>query len=352
MYSWLNKHVQLGLAEPIVEEDFVPLSEDEQHIWDDQHPRPEMGSAEYEVMLTRWLDADSNRQLAKLHPRDEATWSEYQRVVGGAWRTIFGRSLHDVGPITREKVEKIDCGTYWQFTDLLRATRHTEALPVVSLYPKTREWNGVVVIWIDGNGKRGMFDDAGNPRREIESLLSGGVAVLSADLFGQGEFQSDTDTLAMNRVVDNPREFAGYTFGYNNPMFVQRVHDVMTLISFVQSDEHAPTKVRLAGVGGGAPIVAAANVLSENAVDAAALDSVDFRFVNVQSYRDLDFVPGAVKYGDLPSLLALAAPRPLWIANDGEIPDLVRDAYRIRGDSQAIRTGLGLEGMARGLVSP
>ena len=36
MYHWFNKHLKLGLAEPIVEEDFEPLSIAEMTVWDDE----------------------------------------------------------------------------------------------------------------------------------------------------------------------------------------------------------------------------------------------------------------------------------------------------------------------------
>jgi hypothetical protein len=39
-----------------------------------------------------------------------------------------------------------------------------------------------------------------------------------------------------------------------------------------------------------------------------------------------------VKYGDLPALLALSAPHPLWLAGEkGDLPPAVRAAYRAAG---------------------
>ena len=42
---------------------------------------------------------------------------------------------------------------------------------------------------------------------------------------------------------------AVYTFGYNRPLFAHRVSDVLTLIRFVQTDEHAAKQVHLIGLG-------------------------------------------------------------------------------------------------------
>jgi len=55
-----------------------------------------------------------------------------------------------------------------------------------------------------------------------------------------------------------------------------------------------------------------------------------FRFVNVKSYREPAFLPGAVKYGDVPGLLSLAAPLPLFLVGEkGQVPDRVASAYRV-----------------------
>ena len=40
MYQWFNKHLKLGFQEPIVEEDFEPLSVEEMTVWDEEHPKP------------------------------------------------------------------------------------------------------------------------------------------------------------------------------------------------------------------------------------------------------------------------------------------------------------------------
>ena len=52
------------------------------------------------------------------------------------------------------------------------------------------------------------------------------------------------------------------------------------------------------------------------------------RFARLKSIGDLNLLPGAVKYGDLPALLALAAPTELWITGEGAAtPAVVTAAY-------------------------
>jgi len=72
-------------------------------------------------------------------------------------------------------------------------------------------------------------------------------------------------------------------------------------------------------------------------VDRLAFVTDGFRFTSVTSMEDAAFLPGAAKYGDLPALLALSAPRPLWVA--GENADSVKrltEIYRVAGAPKAL----------------
>lgn len=341
MYGWFNRHLKLGLEEPILEEDFRPLTSAEWTVWNDEHPRPRSGE-QVERSLTKYIDDESRRQLAELTPKDGESLGKFREIVGGALDTIIGRGLPAAKKIEREKVLKQDRGEYWEFADLLRLTRHGEELPIISLHPKQTAWNGQVVIWIDGHGKDGLYDAQGQPRAEIRRLLAAGASVLSADLLYQGESLINGKPLTETRTVSNPREFAGYTFGYNHTLFAQRVHDILTLISFVRHDEHAPRQVHLVGVNGAGPWVAAARAQAGGAIDRAAIDTGGFRFADLKSYRDVNFLPGAVKYGDLPALLALSAPHQLWLAGENaEVPDIVSAAYRAAGETGHVESFSG-----------
>src|SRR5262245_36249955 len=135
MYSWFNKHLKLGLEEPIVEEDFEPLTPAEFTVWDADHPKPASGE-DVEVSLLKAMSDASDRKLAALAPE------ERRQVVAGALDVLIGRHLPAPGAIAREKVDKKDCGEYWLFKDLRRVPSKGEELPVVSFHPKRKAWNG------------------------------------------------------------------------------------------------------------------------------------------------------------------------------------------------------------------
>ena len=53
--------------------------------------------------------------------------------------------------------------------------------------------------------------------------------------------------------------------------------------------------------------------MGEN-IDRVAADVKGFRFANLASEWDADFIPGGAKYGDVTGFLVLAAPGDLWVA--------------------------------------
>jgi dienelactone hydrolase len=346
MYALFNRHLKLGHPEPIVEEDFEPLTPAEYRVWDAEHPAPASGEA-VEAALLKGLAEASDRQIAALGP------AERRKVLEGALDVMIGRRVPPAGAVTREKVDKLDRGDFWQFKDILRVPAYGEELPAISFFPKRREWNGKVVIWADGEGKAGLFGAAGAPRVEVKKLLEAGFSVLGADLLHQGDFLADGKPLREQPKVKNTREYAGFTYGYNPPLFARRVHDLLTLVSFVAADEHAPREVILVGAGGAGPWAAAARAQAGGAVARALIDTRGFRFAGLPSYRDPDFLPGALKYGDLPGMLSLSAPHALWVAGEGgRLPEAVSAAYAAAGRADAARATESLAAAVEALAGP
>ncbi|MBC7968484.1 MAG: hypothetical protein H7Z17_21470 [Fuerstia sp.] len=88
--------------------------------------------------------------------------------------------------------------------------------------------------------------------------------------------------------------------------------------------------VHVVGVNGAGVIAAAAGAVAGNAVSSIAVDTGGFRFESITEIRDINLLPGAVKYGDTPAILALCAPTKIAIA--GETADsvgLMKSAYAV-----------------------
>ena len=329
MYSFFNKHLKLGFTDPIIEGDFKPLSQAELTVFDADHPQPPSGD-DFERSLTKTLAADDAQQLAALTPTDANSATKFRDVVGTGWKTLIGRELPAFKEIERTKLKKEDRGNFFYFGDTIQLKKYNEQLPIVFLHPKT--WNKQVVVWIDESGKSGLFNADGTPKYEIKALLDAGFSVATCDVFGTGELMPTGSAAPLrNRKVNTSRQFAGFTYGYNHALFAQRVHDVMSLVSYVKGDDHGATKVHLVGVGQAGLWAAAAKAIVGPAIDRTAIDSAGFRFGSLTEFDDPQFLPGAVKYGDVPALLALCAPNEVFIIGEKVLPAVAKASWQSAG---------------------
>ena len=79
-----------------------------------------------------------------------------------------------------------------------------------------------------------------------------------------------------------------------------------------------PAKIHLVGVNGAGIITAAAAAISTDSIASVAIDTQGFRFESITEIRDVNLFPGAVKYGDVPAILALCEPVKLAVAGESE----------------------------------
>jgi len=335
MYSWFNKHLKLGQAEPIVEPEYHRLTAAEMTVWDKLHPAPPSGD-DYERSLLKAMTDDSRKQIAALEPKDSSTLAEYRKVVGGGWQTIIGRELPAAGAVEWKKIHEDGGDGYLEFAGLVKYTAKGEEVPTIFLHPEN--WNQRVVIWIDGRGKQSLYNSDGSLNAEVAKLVKAGTAVASCDVLGIGEAGGGDGALSKNRKVKTERQFAGFTYGYNHPLLAQRTHDILSLISMVRNYKTKPARVDLVGGNGGGIWVAAAAAIAGDQVDRVVIDTQGFRFNQLKAFDDAEFVPGAGKYGDVPGLLSLVAPHACLLLGEKELPAIVTAAYQAAGKGDAIST--------------
>jgi len=320
-YSWLNKHFQLGAKEPVIESDYVPLPREELTVWDRDHPPPIADDAEFERRLLKWFADDTAQQLDQIATDPE----KFRKVVGGAAEIVVGRTYDSAGDVEWKMTAKRDRGAYLEMVGVLRNTTYGEELPVTWLYPK--QWNRKVVVWLNDTGKASLCGQSGALQPAVQALVDSGTTVVGADLLYQGEFLKDGKPLKQTRVVDNPRESAAYTFGYNDSLCAQRTHDVLTIARYLRTAAKdsipAPESVSVVGFGKTGPIVAVARAVAGRAIDAAAFDTGGLRFVTLRDYRDPMFLPGGAKYFDLPGFIALGAGQRTWVAGESKQSEIV-----------------------------
>ena len=304
MYEWMNRHLKLNQSTPITEKNYVPLTKDEIRVWNDEHPAPsgdQVGEPHERALLKHWHD-DISAQISSLTVGSP----EYTKVIGGGWETIVGRRADEIGKVEFTPEDEKTVGAFLHLTGRLR-NRFGEEIPVLFLYPGD-QWNGAVVVWVGDKGKASLLDGE-KPGEPASGLLEKGYAVAGIDLFLTGDFvQNGNGTKARLQIRGEQawQKAACYTFGYNHPLFVQRIHDVMTLVHFIKSASEWTTEtVHLVGTGQGGPVALAARTQLGTRVDRCAVQIGGFRFGNVRAFDDPGFVPGAARYLDVDGLIGL-----------------------------------------------
>jgi len=361
MYSWLNRHLELGLAEPIVERSYERLTKADLSVWNDHYPAPKPGP-DFEIKLLEWLTDDARKQIAALTHRNAGSLRRYRKVVGGAWDILL-RNLPDDPGIEFEETKSADHEWYRETIGLLSyrtIENHSAKLPMVVLTPEKTTKR--TVIWIDKEGKAGLYANDGSLKSTVRRLLDAGLKVIGVDLLYQGEFLNGERPPKQQRCLPNEEGYAGWTYCYNLPVFARRVHDILAVIKFVKTSE-----VDLAGLNGTGHLVAA--VVAQTAgwqpqavlgagfhtpgpkptalslppiVNRTVIDTEGFRFADLKDAYDINFMPGAAKYDDVPGLLALAAPTRLWLAGEGkEPPPIVKAAFAAAGKTENLTTFSG-----------
>ncbi len=326
MYNWFNKHLELGLPDPVVEKPFVPVPPAQLSVYDAEHPRP--ADTADAAALRRILTEASDKQIAALRPTDSKSLEEFRRVVGTALRVMIHDDLpaagHVEGKEVGDKVEKD--GLTWR-RYLIGRKGQGEQVPAFGI--KGPAFDGTVVVWVHPRGKASLFED-GKLTPAAKQVLDAKAAILAVDVLGTGEFGEVKP--AVNK------DFAGYTFGYNRPLLAQRVHDIVTAVAFAKG--HEKTKqVHLVGWEKAGPWVLLARPLCGDAVARTAADFDGFRFEKVRQTDDEMMLPGGLKYGGLAALAALAAPAELYAhGHRGTgVGQWLKSAYAVAGAADKLQ---------------
>jgi dienelactone hydrolase len=326
MYQFMNKHLNLGLGGPIIEQDYEFLRVDDLSVWTSGYEAPE-GGPEFEQDLLQHWRRDAEEKLA---PSAQSIHA-FQNLHAPAIEAIIGRTIESVGKTELELNHKSQKNGYLEMAGVVKNLTYGEAVPTLYLHPD--DWNGRTIIWPTSNGKNGLLDGNGKPNKKAQALLNEGCTVVGVDLLFQGESRGNESPVNQNQVVDNPREFAGYTYGYNHPLFIKRVHDLLTSIENIRTNEkRALSTIELKGSGSAAYLAAAARAVSHDTIQNAILDLDGLSNEPISDYRDPDFFFGSAKLASISACLGVGAPSRLQVRNgDQELKNLLTGIYASAG---------------------
>ncbi|MDG2206846.1 MAG: acetylxylan esterase [Pirellulales bacterium] len=352
MYAFFDKHFHLGHKENI-ESEYKPLTRSELTVWGPGHPKPACG-AEAEVEAITTFNQARQQQIDALVPHDTKSLARYRQIVGGALQVMIGRSAPKHDSIEQLLLSSNQADRFNRESLLVSCSERGEEIPAVRwVPPHTKRFDPPTTLWITDTGKAAVEPAPGQPIRPVSDLLQRGGPVVAADLLYQGEFLPEGGTLNEARLVPHVRYSLGYSFGYNDPLFVQRVNDVLSLCAAFDRG----AGVNLVGLGRIAgPVVAAAGAIvalgeQQLKVNRLAVFTSGFRFNQITKFNDPMMLPGAVRYGDVPFLLALNAPQQMWIGGEGnQLSEVVEKCYA-SARAKRPEVFIGSEKMAAAAVS-
>lgn len=300
MYGFMNKHFNLGFKEPVLERSFVVSTTDEMTVWTKDHPRPsgdKTGGAHEKALLKEWSE-DSDKAIAS-HPEN----------ISRAWELMIGRAMPKGDDVNNDVVTKEDRGDYIFVKSVVHNTRDNEDVPCAFIGPKPEKWNGTAVLWLSNKGMDSLGGEAGPPTAEVKKLLDAGVAIACPTLYLPDAREQPMNPVKSKDATRHEWQWSAcYTYGYNPSLVAHRVHDAMTVLAMIRNHpKHKPSKVLIVGGDGAGVIAAATASVAKASLDGAVVDTEGFRFASLKDQWNPMFVPGAVKYGDVPGLLSTAA---------------------------------------------
>lgn len=300
MYNFFNQHLHLGQSGTIVERPFVPVPVSELSVFDDKHPLPmdAVGTGKLREYLTR----EGDRQLQSLSKQ------ELRRVTGTALRVMMGGSLPAPGEVVVAPPPARATGRLTVTELTLRRKSTGELIPTALL--RQGAGNGSVVIWAHPSGFASLWDANHKLTTEAQRILDSGADLLAVEVLRTGAGAS-IPAMPVNQG------YAGYTFGYNHSLLAGRVRDIVAAVAAAR-DVLQAKNINLIAFDKAGPWAALARGLCGNAVNRTAVDLNAFRFDDIKTTNDEMMLPGALKYGGLPALVALAAPGELFCHNTAD----------------------------------
>lgn len=305
MYNWFNKHLRLGHPEPIREKPFQPIPPRELSVYDAAHPRPKDATGAEGVR--RWFREQAEKNLLAVAPKDQESLTRFRDTVGTALQVMVGPTPATDSIIGQKKGQS-DLNGFLLERWVLQSKYGGERIPAITIWPKSdRKAIRGIVVWVDPHGKKNVIQGH-EPAASVKALLDANLAVLAVDVLGVGE-QSP-----LKRTLD--KRFVGYTLGYNRPLIAEQARDVMTATAFAR--QFVPARsVHLLGWGDAGTCTVLARAALGDAAGRCAADVGNSRFESISSTQDPRLLPGALRYGGLPSFAALSAPGEMYVHGTG-----------------------------------
>lgn len=288
---------------------------------------------------------------------DESRTLGFQRVGSQDWkawrnalRSQFKQSLGGLQEMDDELrprlLERVECEEYTR-EKIEITTAAALRMPMYLLLPKGRPGKLPVVVACHGHGyghlaALGLLPDGqeigdafSDHKKFAISLVQRGFAVLVPELLGFGERKLE------NEVIVNSHSNSCFSIGVfllmmGKTMAGMRIQETMKAIDYACSREEIdPDRVGIMGLSGGGLVTAFTSALDERVqATVVCCYTNTFRDSILSSRHCIDnYIPGILRYAEMPDLIGLIAPRPLFIEAGKDDP-----LFPVHGTEKAIAT--------------
>ncbi len=251
----------------------------------------------------------------RVTPRDTAAVSAFRSQMQGEVRRVIGFEP-GTSPLIVRPFGKIK-GEDRIIEKLVYETEPGIIVPAVLVVPRSGEGRKPAVIYVNDKGKA-----AGAADGAIDQFVKRGFVVLAIDMRGCGETrpaQNPDEDLATYRYFGQ-YDNAMRAFLVGKTLVGMRAEDISRGIDLLAArSEVDGTRIYGFGVGAGALTLLHEAVLDDR-IKELALDGMLVSYESIVTHRIHrniyeSLVPGVLKVYDLPDLVAVMAPRPVWLVD-------------------------------------
>src|SRR5690606_19129611 len=127
-------------------------------------------------------------------------------------------------------------------------SRNDENVPYLRVQPASPKDAAPIAVWLSDHSRGNLFADGSRLTPAAQKLIDAGVTIVSPSLYLAGLNQQPMNPV---RNAEPFRRSASYTYGYNHPLLVHRVHDAMNVVAALRKEAGAkPVKIILVGSDG------------------------------------------------------------------------------------------------------
>jgi len=265
-------------------------------------------------------------------PRSRVEWEAFHREFRGQLRALLGEPVPSAFPEQAETAASADWRGY-PMEPIVYASEGRFEIPALLLHPRAPASRTPAVIALAPGGKAALLE---NHADFVAGLLESGLRVFAPDVRFTGEWQINWD---LNTVLWGRLE-AGMA-----------AYDVQRGVRYLsQRPEIDSQALSCVGLGASGVTALLCGALEEHLAAVAATDLG----TTYREGRERPILPHLLRYGDLPQIAALVAPRRLWL-NNAVPPDAFlfseRAYHALDGSGRLHRSQLPSDEAERALIA-